>query len=562
MSLTAKNAENNKVSSFLLAHVKYDGVDQIYTAHTNGQIDNNEAVRRASVPIQAEQRITEAHNRLNLNSAYLKQNKDVALQQAQGVVNDIIVMKNSVLTSASGIDQKLGDIIVNGNRGDYNAMDVTTKMTLARRAEALRIEAEDKARTELTKINDKGDSHASIIGADETNKLVTFAGSRFAAYRDALYSGKLDLAASQMQTVEALKQDATYKGIISNPQILNSLALIDYAKKNGLPDAQLQVLSENLMMSTNDFRRGFDEVVKNQKLNLMTPTEQVAGIQKYFTTWKSTLEDMKGRTNSVGQVMELPDHINEVTKMIDGQGNQASLVNPQTPQHVKDTIGWSFFGPSNKNAFQYFKENMFDNKGNLIPGAEALFDRFSKPDVVKEVLKMPSGHQKAYLDFMTTTAREDILRRDLPKLKETLNSPNSVYKLGWNTETKNLVLEQNPNLRTSGARGEPEAPAIVTGVVLEQARRLNQTVFSINQTLTGLKNIAESTGRKNEDVDAYVLEPIRQSLGDISNVPGVPEGLATIIKNAYAKQRFDQESAATSEKNRQKNYQGRPTRGQ
>jgi hypothetical protein len=547
--LTAGNAEKNKVSSFLLSHIKYDGMEQIYTDHEMNKIDGPEAVRRASIPIQAEQRITEAHNRLRLNSDYLKMNKDVTQQEAQGIINDILVSKNSSLTSASGIDQKLGQIIVNGNRGDYDAMDTNTKMTMARRAEALRIETEDKARAELMRPNEKGVSHASIIGPDETTKLVKFAGQQFADYRDAFYSGKLDLAASRAQTIQALGQDALYRGVISNPQIINSLALIKYAKDNGLPDAQIQTLSEPLLASTNEFRKGFDELVKNQKLNLLTPTEQVAGIEKYYTTWKDTLEHMK--KVQAEKKIDLPDHINEVTKLIDGVGEQASLVNPKTPQDKKNDLAWAFFGPGNKNAFSYFKSNQFAPNGFMTPGAEALFDRFSKPDVVREIMKMPLSHQKAYEEFMTTTSREDILRKDLPKLKEAINSPNAQWQLQWNTATKNLNVVPNPKYIDTNVQ-----PNQLSQRAYENKGKvaLEQSVFSINQTLNGLKNIAETSGKKGDEVDGFVLGPVVQSLQDIGHMPGIPQSIGTTIRNAYAKKLIEAEQAKRDEEDRQKNY--------
>ena len=547
--LTAGNAEKNKVSSFLLSHIKYDGMEQIYTDHEVGKIDGPEAVRRASIPVQAEQRITEAHNRLRLNSDYLKMNKDVTQQQAQGIINDILVTKNSTLTSATGIDQKLGEIIVNGNRGDYDAMDTTMKMTLARRAEALRVETEDKARAELLRPNEKGVSHASIIGPDETNKLVKFAGQQFADYRDAFFSGKLDLAASRAQTIQAMGQDATYNGIISNPQLVQSLSMVKYLKDNGLPDTQIQTLSASLLMASNPFNAAFNEVVKNQKLNLLTPTEQVAGIEKYYNTWKDTLDHMD--TLQKGKKIELPDHINEVTKLIDGVDGQASLVNPKTPQGTKNDLAWKFFGPGNKNAFSYFKSNQFAPNGFMTPGAEALFDRFSKPDVVKEIMKMPGSHQQAYLDFMTTTSREDILRKDLPKLKEAINSPNAQWQLSWDTTSKNLKVVPNPKFIDTNVQ-----PNQLSQRAYENKGKvaLEQSVFSINQTLNGLKNIAETSGKKGDEVDGFVLGPVVQSLQDIGHMPGIPQSIGVTIRNAYAKKLIEAEQAKRDEADRQKNY--------
>ena len=548
--LTAGNAEKNKVDSFLLSHIKFDGMEQIYTDHNLGRIDGPEAVRRASIPIQSEQRIADAHNRLRLNSDFLKMNKDVTLVQAQGIVNDILVKKNSVLTSAAGIDQKLGEIIVNGNRGDYDAMDTNMKMTLARRAEALRIEAEDEARAQLLRPNEKGVSHASIIGPDETNKLVKFAGQQFADHRDAFYSGKLDLAASRSQTIQAMGQDALYNGVIANPQLVQSLAMVKYLKDQGLPDAQIQTLSAPLLMASNPFNQAFNEVVKNQKLSLLTPTKQIEGIDKYYSTWKDTLDHMD-RLQSTKKV-DLPDHINEVTKLIDATDGRASLLNPKTPQENKNAIAWSFFDPvGNKNAFKYFKSNQFSSNGFMTPGAEALFDRFAKPDVVKEIMKMPASHQQAYLEFMTTTSREDILRKDLPKLKEAINSPNAQWQLSWDTTSKNLKVVPNPKFIDTNVQ-----PNQLSQRAYENKGKvaLEQSVFSINQTLTGLKNIAETSGKKGDEVDGFVLGPVVQSLQDIGHMPGIPQSIGTTIRNAYAKKLIEAEQAKRDEAERQKNY--------
>jgi len=199
------------------------------------------------------------------------------------------------------------------------------------------------------------------------------------------------------------------------------------------------------------------------------------------------------------------------------------------------TIAHHVFGPGNENAFKYFNSNYYDEKGRLVPGYQALFNRFSQTDVVKQIMKGSAQTQAEYKNFMNITVREDILRNDLPKLKEYFYTPNAPYTIGWDTETKHLTVETNPKVlenntyaRTAAAGRKPE---------------LNQTIHNVNMTLDGLRNISETMGKKDLDIDAYVLSPVMQSLGDISDIKGMPSALALTIKGAYLQKKFETEAS-------------------
>jgi hypothetical protein len=251
-------------------------------------------------------------------------------------------------------------------------------------------------------------------------------------------------------------------------------------------------------------------------------------------TFKENLANIKAVYDANGLKYDVGAHsLTDFTKIIDGKVG-VSLVNTNDPRMI-DTIAHHVFGPGNENAFKYFNENYYDEKGRLIPGSQALFNRFSQPDVVKQILKGSAQTKAEYNNFMTITAREDLLRNDLPKLKEFVNTPNAPYTIGWDTDAKHVtietnlsVLENNTYARTAAAGRKPE---------------LNKTVNNINMVLDGLRSIAETSGKKDLDVDAFVLAPVMQSLGDISDVKGLPSALALTIKGAYLKQKFEQEAS-------------------
>jgi hypothetical protein len=152
-----------------------------------------------------------------------------------------------------------------------------------------------------------------------------------------------------------------------------------------------------------------------------------------------------------------------------------------------------------------------------------------------------SAQTKAeYDNFMKITAREDILRNDLPKLKEFFNTPNLPYQIGWDTDKKNLVISDSDAVAEALAR---RTGSMTDAMRVRRRTDLNQTVNNINMTLDGLRSIAETSGKKDLDVDSYVLAPIMQSLGDISDVKGMPSALALQIKGAYLKQKFESEAS-------------------
>jgi hypothetical protein len=319
-------------------------------------------------------------------------------------------------------------------------------------------------------------------------------------------------------------------------------------KKHSVPDANIQSMINPLIMQGKPGMIQFDEMTRLAKFELALPEETKGSLPPGTTivpTFKGQLERMKkiyeengikGADGSVGS----PEHINEFTKIIDGK-HGVSLVNSDDPSIV-NTIAHNVFGPGNENAFKYFGQNVYDDKGNQIPGRQALFNRFSHPDVVKQIIKHGTDQTKSeYYNFMTITAREDLLRTDLPRLKEAINTPNSPWQLAWDTDKKELKIIANPNLTAETRRTERTSARSI---------QLNNAVKDINQTLNGLKSIATTSKLEGDQVDGFVLAPVIASLGDISGVEGVPQSLATTIRNAYTAKKFQAESEALNAKSR------------
>jgi hypothetical protein len=541
-SLTAGHAEKNASLAFIRSHAGIPGSEQVFDDRSNDRITDSEVMRRMTPSIQLDYQVKQAKQQLEYQGEYLKVNTAVAERNANSIVSANALIFHSADTTAVGVSSKeLEDLSAQALSGTKTLTSEQAQY-YAGKAKAIGQAYYYKTLNDLREVHTDSKtgqkySYESLTSPDFVKNAAKAGADYWDKLSESFYKGDLSAATFNTRMLEAAKENTLLKNAYEHPDAMAALTVVEYLKKNGVPE---QTLHETL--AANGTIPKLSAMVAKSKFEMSLPDEVKGSLpngQTVRSTFKENLANIKAVYDANGMQYDVGAHsLTDFTKIIDGRVGM-SLVNTNDPKMI-DTIAHHVFGPGNENAFKYFNTNTYDAKGNIIPGYQALFNRFSQPDVVKQIMKGSAQTKAEYDNFMKITAREDILRNDLPKLKEFFNTPNLPYQIGWDTDKKNLVISDSDAVAEALAR---RTGSMTDAMRVRRRTDLNQTVNNINMTLDGLRSIAETSGKKDLDVDSYVLAPIMQSLGDISDVKGMPSALALQIKGAYLKQKFENEAS-------------------
>lgn len=531
-SLNAGKQEKNATLGALRSHIGVPGVDKIFDDRDNDRISDTQAMYRLAVPLQQDYVVKQAKQMLELRGEELKVNNALAEKTVGTIVSANAMIAHSSDTTAGGVSSKDLDQLAMDVANGTKTLTAEQSMYYAGKSEAMRQWVYNKNLADLREVRTDEKtgqkySYEQLTSPAFVMESAKKASEHWANQRDSFHKGDLSAATFRTRLMEAAQTDTQFEGAFEHKDAMAAAAVVKLLKSNGVPE---QTLHETLVASGAIPK--LQAMVSKAKYEISLPDELKGALppgQTTRSTFKENLANIKAVYDANGMKYDVGAHsLTEFTKIIDGKVG-VSLVNTNDPKMI-DTIAHHVFGPGNENAFKYFNQNTYDAKGNLIPGYQALYNRFSSTDVVKQIMKGSAQTQDEYKNFMNITIREDILRNDLPKLKEYINTPNAPFTIGWDTDAKNLRIEVNPNVQETNA-------------LAGHKKQLNQTVNNINMTLDGVRNIAETMGKKDLDVDSYVLAPVLKSLGDISEIKGMPSALALQIKGAYLKQRFEEEAS-------------------
>lgn len=531
-SLNAGKQEKNATLGVLRSHIGVPGVDRIFDDRDNDRISDTTAMYRLAVPLQQDYIVTKAKQMLEFRGEELKVNTAFAEKNANSIISANALIFHSADTTAVGVSSKELETLSADVLSGRKQLKPADAQYYAGKAKAIGQAFYNKTLADLREVrtDEKTGQQYSYESLTSPNFIISSAKKAQEHWEDLannFYKGDLSAATFQTRMMEAAQTDTQFQGAFEHKDAMAVAATTKLLKDHGVPE---QTIHETLAASGAIPK--LSAMVAKAKYEMSLPDElkgALPGGQTIRSTFKENLANIKAVYDANGIKYDVGAHnLTDFTKIIDGKIG-VSLVNTNDPKMI-DTIAHHVFGPGNENAFKYFNENMYDAKGNIIPGYQALFNRFGQPDVVKQIMKGSAQTKFEYDDFMKKTAREDILRNDLPKLKEYFNTPNAPFTIGWDTDAKNLKVVANPNVQETNA-------------LAGHKKQLNQTVNNINMTLDGLKSIAETSGKKDLDVDSYVLAPVMQSLGDISDIKGMPSALALQIKGAYLKQKFEAEAS-------------------
>lgn len=568
-SLTNSQHEKNATLAFIRTHIGEDGADKIYEQLDNNSISSPEAMSRIAVPLRQKTRIERAHAELNLDKADFEYKGQIYERTANTIANAVVDKAMSSMTSATGFSgQRLQDIV-----NDFNAGNIKLKGTqgqeLARQTQVLI----DKAKAEIDENYNRDAKFGPIANVVDGGKLNTIKEAqlnKLIRVRDGFFKGDLSIAADAPNFAKSAADDSKYQ-LLQMPQINKAFLLMDNLKSMGAPENVVNKLSERLITG-GEFMKEWNDYVRAQTTDLITPSTTT----KDWTTLKQAITDQKFQQKKWN--IDAPTTYHALSNIVDGPN--ISLANSNLGPNTKaihNQIITTTFGPGNENVLKLIKTDTRDDRGNVVPGAQSWFYRFTDPNVVKNVhaFGKDSPQESMYLNWIDKTVNEDLLRVDLTNLKKYNlsdagptggnpfipdaptapgNSRSQNWRIMWNTEQKNFDLEVNGRVISGAGLKDAYTRGGVYGPGVQAAGY----IANINKVLTGLRRVAEGIGREGDDVDAFVLRPLINSATSeqLRTVPGLPSKLLDSINSAYIQQQMDR---VTSENARK--AQGRKNRG-
>lgn len=273
--------------------------------------------------------------------------------------------------------------------------------------------------------------------------------------------------------------------------------------------------------------KGFGEQFM-AKFNL----DQISGdvpkqYSNYVTRWKQGLIT-QSEYGPTGQPITLNDAFDDMSKkkVVDPKVSSTvinevtRITDKNTPDDAKVNLAIAAFSPGNRGFISRLNADGVDPKGRQIQGQNAVFQKFTTPEITKEMARLGKDNPQVwdnYVNWTKETFGKELLNREINNLKDFGSNPN--LKISWDSDNKRFGVEYNSGFR----EGMTSRQGLGSGVPNADPQ-YNLAVTSINRinsNLSNFKNVAEASG---QDVDAFLLRTIRDTAGpdSLSNVSGIP----------------------------------------
>lgn len=368
--------------------------------------------------------------------------------------------------------------------------------------------------------------------------------------QEAFFKGDVSAAANVTNRNEAAHADYESR-ILNNKDLSSNVLAIDYFRKTlGDQGAAALIEREPIKGLLNDFSQKGKAIAAQ----LMTPdevTKELGG--KDYKSLTASIEAIRTGAREKGYPVDHPQVKKTYQQLF--KDIEDTLVSKDIKLETKAEMFKSVFGPDNFRVLREIAPDKRDpyNPNIVVPGYQSLFYRLTKTDVAETAKALGPQYTNMYINWVQTAVRTDLFGRDLVRIGEQLdqikNTPeNELYRIDWNTSTRNFDLKINPN-----SRGDPMSGKLT--LARNTMPGLQDTVASLNKGLTGMANVAKGLGYEGTDVDGFVLDQLVQAgVPNLDRVGQMPSKITDAIRNAYAKERFAAEQAKTKRQIQEQKY--------
>lgn len=390
-------------------------------------------------------------------------------------------------------------------------LDTVTAKNLALSLKTKVVEARDKLYADFNRIYGKT-SFSSRAGTDETKKVINDQVAAIENIANLIDTGQVSLASQNADYVEALKTDFA-RNMMRNEDVASMALQLDLLRRYGGNDLP---------------RAALEAVVANPNM-LKTITDETKSFIKYHTTKASTqINPNKPHTfkDTADEAARLKKDGVQPATTNEAFINQVGMIaDPKVSDPIKERLATFYFHPANSGILNRFRMDEVDERGMVIPGRTAIYNKFADKKVAAALYKLGGESWENYKNFMEKEFGQGIYKVDIQNLSAFQASP-GVY-ISWDTDNKRFGMHGPDSridlLTTNQGQGATIQPG------------LRRVLTRLNRGLVGLKNIAEVSG---ENVDQYLLD-FMMEMGynpTKGSSDSIPDDILKAIAHPYAKE--------------------------
>lgn len=380
-------------------------------------------------------------------------------------------------------------------------------------------------------------SYLSLNGSEKTQQIIKQSLRPYDISVDGALNDKTGTATYAATHAQRAREDQDNK-IISDPTN-EAMTKLDWMNKRLGPQLTDTIIKQALLNDVDDkVKNWFTDKTKN----MIMGTDYKQGLIQ--PTFKQDIEDAK-KGATTGKPLA-PN-----TKVYDALADNIHfLIDPEMDDASKIRTAKYYFSPEGREVLNNFKQGYRDEKGNWIPGREAVWQTLTNRTVTDEIArlgKLPGGQEiaKNYKDWMESEFSSSLFRPEINNLNDlpTYTTPttkgmrvvdvSSKVHIGWvNKEGgyKFMMLDDKDrpmdiDYANQGSVKVPRHPG-------EQAA-LQGFQQSLDRLNTGIENLGHMEKSMGGDVNAYLMDVFhRFGFQPDKNAVGLTGKLAEAVKNS------------------------------
>lgn len=503
---SSQNSEKNKLLGYIRGKAGFEGSEEAYRNVEIGRWGGNEVVKWAAPQERFRLELSDRAAVFNDKKLSLDDRKmrggELLDKGLEGIVNTHV----SSFVRSMGLDTPENAEVAaartqNGEItpkawGEHGQRWADAKLKLR---EAMYTDAQRQGLTQ-------------VVGLDKVTEKIDAAMKRMDAVGDRIFnhdSGGVYRTAQQIK----LMGDQDQKDLLNDSIVGTDFRAIDTIKRIG-GDNYLQ--SENLRKIVDGLSGRYANYQERWKNHIQSQNDMITSgvpvtLNRMFDEFKVKMKDAtdteKRKMNS--------SMINEITRITD----------PTVPDNIKENYAYTAFHPNNLNFISRLNIDGKDVNGRDIEGQNAVFQKFTSPEMTKEMKRLGQAKPviwENYVNWTQETLGKELIGREINGLSQIRNP---AIKVGWDSDNKRLVPRYEGQLET--VRGRPGLTGggvtTTTGSGTDTEWGIVQrAVNRINSNLNNFKNVAEASGG---NVDSFMLGSIvkiagPQALSQVDNIPG------------------------------------------
>jgi hypothetical protein len=325
-----------------------------------------------------------------------------------------------------------------------------------------------------------------------------------------LYAAKTQSTAILDQNKVDLLKDSKIGSFVALSNSLRELGGEQYA----------QTWTASQVFGKNGIAEGLRDFSQNWGMEFRTQGNERSG--KGTSTYNDLVDEMrrKGVTDPIQQKNLMQQRVKDVEE----------IGNPNTPDSVKSNLIKSAFSVGNNGFLSKLNMDSFDERGRPVNGMNAVFQKWTAPEVTSEVLRLskndPSLWQQ-YTAWVKQTWATELVPRELADLSKYQKDPD--IKISWSSENKRFEVERNRPQFKPGQDGRAPADVMASE---QQFQTVQRSINRLNNGMYNMKAIAEKENPGDKTAaDAFLLRAIVDATSPeiIRNLNSLPGDLVTKI---------------------------------